>query len=190
MAFPNWTEEHEAFRESVRRFAEEEIRPYAEKWQAEGYFPDELFRKAGELGLLGVRFDPKWGGSGLDYWYTVILVEELVRGRDIGCVVGLLVQCEMATAVIHDHGTDELRKEWLAPAITGERIAALGVSEPSGGSDVASLQTTAKADGDDYVINGPHGWTGTGRREPRRLSHRREGLPSEPTPREDRHQIE
>jgi len=109
MAFPNWTEEHEAFRESVRRFAEEEIRPYAEKWQAEGYFPDELFCKAGEIGLLGVRFDPKWGGSALDYWYTVILVEELVRGRDIGCVVGLLVQCEMATAVIHDHGTPTWR---------------------------------------------------------------------------------
>jgi citronellyl-CoA dehydrogenase len=154
MAFPSWSEEHEAFRESARRFAEQEIRPFAEKWQSEGYFPDELFRKAGEIGLLGVRFDPKWGGSGLDYWYTVILVEELVRGRDIGCVVGLLVQCEMATAVIHDHGSDALRKQWLVPAITGERIAALGVSEPGGGSDVASLQTTARADGDDYVING------------------------------------
>ncbi len=67
MAFPHWTEEHQAFRESARRFTEEEIRPYAEKWQAEGYFPDELFRRAGEIGLLGVRFDPKWGGSGRDY---------------------------------------------------------------------------------------------------------------------------
>ena len=74
----------------------------------------------------------------------MILVEELVRGRDIGCVVGLLVQCEMATAVIHAHGSDALRQEWLVPAIKGERIAALGVSEPGGGSDVASLQTTAK----------------------------------------------
>jgi len=154
MAFPRWTDEHEAFRESVRRFAAEEILPFAETWQAQRGFPDELFRKAGALGLLGVRFDPKWGGSGLDYWYTVILVEELVRGRDIGCVVGLLVQCEMATAVIHEHGTDELRSEWLVPAITGERIAALGVSEPGGGSDVASLQTTARVDGDDYVIRG------------------------------------
>ena len=154
MAFPRWTEEHDAFRETVRRFAEEEIRPHAETWQAKGHFPDELFRKAGDVGLLGVRFDPKWGGSGLDYWYTVILVEELVRGRDIGCVVGLLVQCEMATAVMHEHGTDALREEWLVPAIAGQRIAALGVSEPGGGSDVASLQTTAKVDGDDYVING------------------------------------
>jgi len=154
MAFPEWTDEHQVFRDTVRRFASEEIRPYAEQWQADGYFPDALFRKAGDLGLLGVRFDPKWGGSGLDYWYTVILVEELVRGRDIGCVVGLLVQCEMATAVIHDNATDELRREWLVPAIAGNRIAALGVSEPGGGSDVASLQTTAKVDGDDYVING------------------------------------
>ncbi|MCC6848040.1 MAG: acyl-CoA dehydrogenase family protein [Deltaproteobacteria bacterium] len=154
MAFPAWSEQHEAFREAVRRFAAEEIRPYAETWQAEGHFPDELFRKAGALGLLGVRFDPAWGGSGLDYWYTVILVEELVRGRDIGCVVGLLVQCEMATSVIHDHGTDALRREWLVPAIRGERIAALGVSEPGGGSDVASLRTSATRAGDDYVIRG------------------------------------
>jgi citronellyl-CoA dehydrogenase len=154
VAFPRWSEEHETFREMVRRFALEEIRPNAEKWQAEGYFPDELFHRAGELGLLGIRFDTKWGGSGLDYWYTVILVEELVRGRDIGCVVGLLVQCEMATAVIHDHGSDALRREWLVPAIQGQRIAALGVTEPGGGSDVAALQTTARVDGDDYVING------------------------------------
>jgi citronellyl-CoA dehydrogenase len=154
MAFPQWTEEHAAFRAMVRRFALEEIRPYGEQWQAEGFFPDELFRKAGELGLLGIRFDPKWGGSGLDYWYTLILVEELVKGRDLGCVVGLLVQCEMATSVIHAHGTDALREEWLTPAIRGERIAALGVTEPGGGSDVASLQTQAKLDGDDFVIRG------------------------------------
>jgi hypothetical protein len=94
------------------------------------------------------------GGRRLDYWYTVILVEELVRGRDLGCVVGLLVQCEMATAVIHEHGSNDLRRSWLVPAIRGERIAALGVSEPSGGSDVAALRTTARRDGDDYVING------------------------------------
>ena len=78
MSFPQWTDQHRAFRDTVRRFTQEEIRPNAERWQAEGYFPDELFRKAGKLGLLGIRFDPEWGGSGLDYWYTVILVEELV----------------------------------------------------------------------------------------------------------------
>ena len=154
MSFPRWSDEHAAFRESVRRFTAGEIWPNAERWQREGFFPNDLFRKAGARGLLGIRFDPAWGGSGLDYWYTVILVEELTRGRDIGCVVGLLVQCEMATSVIHAHGSDALRREWLVPAIRGERIAALGVSEPGGGSDVASLQTTARRDGDDYVIRG------------------------------------
>lgn len=164
MAFPRWTEEHEAFRETVRRFASQEIRPYAERRQEEGSFPNELFLKAGQLGLLGIRFDPRWGGSGLDYWYTVILVEELVRGRDIGCVVGLCVQCEMATSLINDHGSDELRQEWLVPAIRGERIAALGVTESSGGSDVGALKTSAKRDGDEYVIRGAKTFISNGAR--------------------------
>jgi citronellyl-CoA dehydrogenase len=94
----------------------------------------------------------------------VILVEELVRGRDIGCVVGLLVQCEMATSAIHDHGSDELRREWLVPSIKGEGIVALGVTEPGGGSDVASLQTTAKLDGDDYVVRGAKTFISNGTR--------------------------
>ena len=153
MSFPDWNEDHEAFRATVRRFTREEIRPHADRWRKEG-FPDELFSKAGALGLLGVRFAPKWGGSGLDHWYTVILVEELMRGRDIGAVVGLLVQCEMATSVIHAHGSDELRQEWLVPAIRGERIAALGVTEPGGGSDVAALITSARREGEEYVIRG------------------------------------
>ncbi len=153
MSFPDWNADHDAFREAVRRFTREEIRPHADRWRKEG-FPDDLFRKAGALGLLGIRFDPKWGGSGLDHWYTVILVEELMRGRDIGATVGLLVQCEMATSVIHAHGCDTLRQEWLVPAIRGERIAALGVTEPGGGSDVAALTTSARRDGDEYVIRG------------------------------------
>lgn len=164
MAFPQWTEQHRAFRETVRRFTLDEISPNAERWQAEGYFPDELFRKAGELGFLGIRFDTEWGGSGLDYWYTLVLVEELVKGRDLGCVVGLLVQCEMATSVIHNHGSDDLRREWLVPAIRGEKIIALGVTEPGGGSDVASLQTTAKLDGGDYVVRGAKTFISNGTR--------------------------
>ncbi len=153
MSFPDWNEDHETFRAAVRRFTREQIEPNADRWRKEG-FPDALFRQAGALGLLGIRFDARWGGSGLDHWYTVILVEELVRGRDIGAVVGLLVQCEMATSVIHAHGSDELRQEWLVPAIRGERIAALGVTEPGGGSDVAALTTTARREGDEYVIRG------------------------------------
>ncbi len=154
MAFPPYTEQHELFRASVREFAQREIKPYADEWdQAQG-FPRELFRKAGEKGYFGIRFDPALGGSALDYWYTGILIEELMRGRSVGVVVGLMVQCEIATSVIGAFGSDALKQEYLVPAIRGERIAALGITEPDAGSNVAGLRTSAHRDGDDYVING------------------------------------
>lgn len=154
MPFPPFTEDHALFRESVRAFAAREIAPNSEAWDREQSFPRELFQKAGAHGLLGVRFDPAHGGSGLDYWYTGILIEELMRGRNVGVVVSLMVQCEIATSIIHAYGADALKREWLVPAIKGERIAALGITEPGAGSNVAGLRTTARRDGDDYVING------------------------------------
>lgn len=154
MAFPPFTEEHQMFREAVRTFAEKEIAPHAEAWDREQSFPRELFRKAGAQGFLGVRFDPAYGGSGLDYWFTGILIEELMRGRNVGVVVGLMVQCEIATSVIHAYGSEDLKREWLVPAIRGERIAALGITEAAAGSNVAGLRTTARREGDVYVING------------------------------------
>jgi len=154
MAFPIFTEEHRLFRESVRAFAEREIAPHAEEWDRAQAFPRELFRKAGAQGYLGVRFDPALGGSGLDYWYTGILIEELMRARNVGVVVGLLVQCEIATSIIADCGSDELKRDWLMPAVRGERVAALGITEPGAGSDVAALRTTARRDGDAYVVDG------------------------------------
>jgi citronellyl-CoA dehydrogenase len=154
MAFPPYTEEHALFRESVRAFAEQEIAPHSEEWDREQGFPRELFAKAGAQGFLGVRFDPAYGGSGLDYWYTGILIEELMRGRNVGAVVSLMVQCEIATSIIHAYGSEELKREWLVPAIKGERIAALGVTEPGAGSNVAGLSTSAHRDGDFYVVNG------------------------------------
>lgn len=152
--FPHFTEQHELFRQSVRSFTEREIKPYSEKWDAEGFFPSELFRRAGEMGYFGLRYDPRYGGSGLDYWYVGILIEELMRGRNTGVVVGLLVQCELSTNVIHQYGSEDLKQEWLVPAIKGEKIAALGVTEPGAGSDVAGIVTKARRDGDEYVING------------------------------------
>ncbi len=152
--FPPYTEEHEMFRRSVRAFAEREIAPYSEEWDRARRFPDELFPKAGKLGCFGLRFDEQYGGLGLDYWYVGIMIEELMRGRNVGAVVGLLIQCEMATSVIHKYGSEELKREFLAPAIAGERIAALGVTEPGAGSDVAAIRTTARRVGDEYVING------------------------------------
>lgn len=158
-----FTEEHHALRKTVRKFAES-MRPHAERWDEEGSFPRELFKEAGDLGLLGIRFDEKYGGSGLDWWHTTAFVEEMQRSTSAGANLGLLVQSDMATPIINEVGSDEVKEEFLAPAIRGEKIAAIGVSEPGGGSDVANLKTTAKADGDDYIINGQKLWITNGTR--------------------------
>jgi citronellyl-CoA dehydrogenase len=154
MPVPNFTPDHDIFRKTVRDFAEKELLPHAEEWDLAESFPREIFRRAGELGLLGIRHPVEYGGSGGDYWFTVAYAEELARSGSHGVAMGLMVQSDMATPVIADIGTDEQKREFLAPAIRGERIAALGVSEPSVGSDVANLRTTARRDGGDYVIDG------------------------------------
>ena len=151
---PFFTEEHDMFRGMVRQFVERELRPHADEWEAAGIFPREVFEKAGEQGLLGLSYDSKYGGSGLDYWFTVVLMEELVHSRCAGVNMALGVQCDFATHAVHDLGSDELKAEVLAPAIRGEKIFALGVTEPGAGSDVAALRTTARKDGGDYVIDG------------------------------------
>ncbi|MFZ5469330.1 MAG: acyl-CoA dehydrogenase family protein [Myxococcota bacterium] len=162
---PNFfTEEHEAFRKTVRAFVEKELTPHALEWDRAGSFPREVFKKCGELGFLGINHDPRYGGSGLDYWYVTVFCEELVRSRNAGVNLALLVQSQMATPIINEIGTDEQKREFLAPALAGEKIAALGVSEPDAGSDVANLKTTARREGDDYVINGSKMWITNGTR--------------------------
>lgn len=159
-----FTEEHEAFRKTVRAFVEKELTPHALEWDRAGIFPKEIFKKCGDLGFFGINHDPKYGGSGLDYWYVTAFGEELVRSQNAGLNMALLVQCQMATPIINEIGTDEQKREFLAPALAGEKIAALGVSEPGCGSDVANIQTTAKRVGDDYVINGSKMWITNGTR--------------------------
>ena len=150
-----FNEQHETLRKTVKEFAEKEIAPFAEKWDEEEIFPREIFKKAGDLGLLGIRFDEAFGGSNLDYWYTVAYAEALTYSKSAGVNMALMVQSDMATPVINDLATKEQKEEFLGPAIRGEMIAALGVSEPSVGSDVANLKTTAKkVAGGDYLING------------------------------------
>ncbi|MFP2904294.1 acyl-CoA dehydrogenase family protein [Pyxidicoccus sp. 3LFB2] len=162
---PNpFTEEHEAFRKTVRAFVEKEMTPHGLEWDRAGIFPRELFKKCGELGFLGINHDPKYGGSGLDYWYVTAFAEELARSYNAGVNMALLVQSQMATPIINEVGTDEQKREFLEPALKGEKIAALGVSEPGCGSDVASIRTTARRDGDDYVINGSKMWITNGTR--------------------------
>jgi len=159
-----FTEEHRQFRRTVRQFVEKEIAPHSREWDEAGLFPRELFRQMGEMGFFGIRHDPKYGGSGLDYWYVAAFAEELTYSRNAGVNMAMLVQAEMATPIIGAIGTDEQKQLFLAPAIAGEKIAALGISEPSCGSDVASIRTTAKRDGDDYVINGSKQWITNGTR--------------------------
>jgi citronellyl-CoA dehydrogenase len=138
----------------VRAFAEKELAPHAEEWEADECFPAWVFKRAGDLGILGAHFPEEHGGAGLDYWFSIAKAEELPRCRAGGVSMGLLVQSDMATPCISDLGTKEQIEEFLKPALAGDKIVALGVSEPAAGSDVAGIRTVAKRDGDDYVLNG------------------------------------
>lgn len=147
-------EEHNHFRTTVRQFAEKELLPFVDEWEKAETFPNEVFKRAGDLGLFAAHYSEEQGGAGGDYWFSVAKSEELPRCKMAGLPMALLVQSDMATPVIGDLGTKEQIDEFLKPAIRGEKIASLGVTEPNAGSDVAGIQTWAKKDGDDYIING------------------------------------
>jgi citronellyl-CoA dehydrogenase len=147
-------EEHQQFRSTVRQFCERELAPHVAEWERDELFPNWVFKRAGELGIFGAHYPHEVGGAGGDYWFSVAKSEELPRCRMAGVTMGLLVQADMATPVINDLGTQEQKEEFLTPAIRGEKIAALGVSEPNAGSDVAAIETVARRDGDDYIIDG------------------------------------
>lgn len=149
-----FTEEHEQFRKTVRQFALKEMAPFADAWEEAKDFPDAVFRRAGELGLFAAHYREEHGGAGGDYWFSVAKAEELPRGDVAGVSMALLVQGDMATPVISEIGTDLQIEEFLKPALRGEKIAALGVTEPDAGSDVAGIRTVARQSGDDFVING------------------------------------
>jgi alkylation response protein AidB-like acyl-CoA dehydrogenase len=162
--FEPFTADHEAFRRTVRDFCEKELAPHAREWDEAEEFPKSLFKTFGELGFFGIRHDPAWGGSGLDWWYVVAYAEELVRCRNAGLAMAMLVHGEMAIPVIGEIGTDEQKREFLAPAIRGDQIGALAISEPDAGSDVASIRTTARRSGGDLVVNGSKMWITNGAR--------------------------
>ncbi len=162
--YPQFTEEHDMFRKAVRDFCENELAPNAEEWEERRLFPAEVYTEMGKLGFLGARYPEDIGGVGGDTWYTAVLAEELPRCEMAGLAMSVLVQTDMATPIIDKIGTDEQREEFLRPAIKGEKIAALGVSEPGAGSDVAGITTRAEKDGDEYVINGQKTWITNGTR--------------------------
>ena len=158
-----YAEPHRALMDSVKRFVEAEIDPYAEAWEEAGIFPaHDLFRKMGRQGFLGITKPEADGGLGLDYSYGLAFCEALGNTRCSSVAMAVGVQVDMATPALARHGSDALRREFLAPSITGEYVACLGVSEVGAGSDVASIKTTARKDGDDYVINGGKMWTTNG----------------------------
>lgn len=150
-----FTDDHRAFRSSVRAFVEAEIDAHADEWEATGMFPaHELFPKAGELGLLGLEYDPEVGGGGAEHSFQMIAAEELGRSDSAGVGMAIGVQSMMATPSLARFGSDELRRTYLTPAIAGTAVTSIAVTEPDTGSDVSRLRTRAVRDGDDWVITG------------------------------------
>ena len=148
-----FSDEHEQLRESIRRFVIKELQPHADEWE-ETTFPDWVFKRMGELGFLGLDKPEQYGGQGGDYYSSLVLAEEIVHSRSGGLAMGVAVQTDMAMPPILAFGTEEQKQQWAAPAIRGEKILAIGITEPDAGSDVAAIKTRAVRDGEEYVING------------------------------------
>jgi citronellyl-CoA dehydrogenase len=158
-----YTQEHQELQRSVKKFIETEINPHVDAWEDAEIFPaHELFKKMGDAGFLGINKPQAYGGMGLDYSYQLAFVEALGDVRCGGVPMAIGVQTDMATPALARFGSDELRREFLAPAIAGDLVCSIGVSEPGAGSDVASIKTFAKKDGDDYVITGSKMWITSG----------------------------
>jgi len=154
-----FTHEHEELRRTLKRFIDEEINPRVDEWEAAEMFPaHEVFGRLGALGLLGLTKPEAYGGAGLDYSYSVVMAETLGHVRCGGVPMAIGVQTDMATPALARFGSDALRRDFLAPAIAGDMVACIGVSEPGAGSDVAAIRTTARKDGGDYVISGSKMW--------------------------------
>ncbi len=158
-----FTPEHDQLRASLQKFIKAEINPHVDDWEKAGIFPaHELFKKMGKMGFLGLCKPEKWGGSGLDYSYSMVMAEELGHVNCGGVPMAIGVQTDMATPALARFGSDVVCQEFLAPSIEGDFVACLGVSEVGAGSDVASVKTSARKDGGDYVINGGKMWTTSG----------------------------
>ena len=158
-----FTEEHDRLRESIGAFVDRELAPHAEEWE-ETTFANWVFPRMGELGFLGLSYPEEYGGQGGDYPCNIILAEEMTRSHSGGLAMGIAVHTDMATPPIHLFGTEEQKQRYLAPAIRGELISCLGITEPGAGSDVSGIRTHALRDGDDYVINGSKTYITNGHR--------------------------
>jgi alkylation response protein AidB-like acyl-CoA dehydrogenase len=158
-----FTDEHEQLRESIRNFAIKELAPHAEEWE-ETTFPDSVFRRMGELGFLGLDKPEQYGGQGGDYFSALVLGEEISNANSGGLAMGIAVQTDMAMPPILAFGTEQQKLQWAVPAIKGEKILCLGITEPDAGSDVKGIKTRAVRDGDEFVINGSKTYITNGHR--------------------------
>jgi alkylation response protein AidB-like acyl-CoA dehydrogenase len=158
-----FTDEHDQLRESIRRFAVKELQPHADEWE-ETTFPNWVFERMGELGFLGLDKPIEYGGQGGDYYSSLVLAEEIGHSRSGGLAMGIAVHTDMAMPPILAFGTEEQKQEWVVPAIAGQKILCLGITEPDAGSDVSGIKTRAVKDGDEYVINGSKTYITNGHR--------------------------
>jgi citronellyl-CoA dehydrogenase len=148
-----FTDEHEQLRESMKAWVLKELTPHRFEWEEHGW-PDEIVKRAGELGFIGLCYPEEYGGQGGDYFYSLVRAECMSYSGCGGLNMGMAVHTDMATPPIHLLGTEDLKQRYLVPSIKGEKISCLGITEPGAGSDVAGIRTTAVRDGDEYVING------------------------------------
>lgn len=154
-----FTHEHREIQKTLKRFIDDHINPHVDEWEAVEMYPaHDVFKALGKLGLLGLTKPEAYGGAGLDYSYGMAMAETLGHIHCGGVPMSIGVQTDMATPALARYGSDELREQFLAPAIRGEMVSAIGVSEPGAGSDVAAIKTWARKDGDDYVISGQKMW--------------------------------
>jgi len=158
-----FTDEHQQLRESIHAFVTKELAPHAEEWE-ETTFPDSVFRRMGELGFLGLSYPEEYGGQGGDYFCNLVLAEEMTHANSGGLAMGVAVHTDMATPPVHLFGTEEQKQEYLVPAIRGEKISCLGITEPDAGSDVSGIKTRAVRDEDGWVINGSKTYITNGHR--------------------------
>lgn len=158
-----FNEDHDRLRESIGSFVEKELAPHAEEWE-ETTFPDSVIARMGELGFLGLSMPEQYGGQGGDYYCNLVLAEEMAKSNSGGLAMGVAVHTDMAMPPIHLFGTEEQKQQWLVPAIKGQKILCLGITEPDAGSDVAGIKTRAARDGDEYVINGSKTYITNGHR--------------------------
>jgi len=149
-----FSEEHEMLRAQVRRFVEEEIKPYAAAWEEQGFTPREVLRKMGELGFLGIRYPAEYGGSEMNTLGSVVLAEELGRSTFSGVAVTVLVHTDMASVHVFNAGSKAQKDRYMPDIVAGKKIVAVAVTEPGAGSDVKGIRTSARRDGDHYVLNG------------------------------------